>query len=54
MMWGDRVIGWANVAVTGGIVTPVLGYVAGRAPRDRAFARELDAVLDRFTRLLKL
>ena len=54
MLWGDRVIGWANVAVAGGVVTPVLGYVAGRAPRDRAFARELDAELDRFTRFLKL
>ena len=54
MLWRDRVIGWANLAVTDGELTPVLGYVAGRPPRDRAFGRELDAELDRFTQFLKL
>jgi uncharacterized protein YcaQ len=54
ILWRDRVIGWANVSVTDGELTPALGYVAGRAPRDRAFPRELDAELDRFSRFLKL
>jgi uncharacterized protein YcaQ len=54
LLWRDRVIGWANLAVHGGALTPVFGYVAGRAPRDRGFSRELDAELDRFSHFLKL
>ena len=54
MLWRDRVVGWANVSVANGVATPEFGYVAGRAPRDRAFARELDAELDRLGRFLRL
>jgi uncharacterized protein len=54
MLWRDRVIGWANVSVAGGTLTPVFGYVAGRAPRERAYSRELDAELNRFGRFLRL
>ena len=54
MLWRDRVVGWANVSVAGGRLTPEFGYAAGRPPRERGFARELDAELDRFSRFLRL
>jgi uncharacterized protein YcaQ len=44
LLWRTNVIGWANVASDGGAE---IGYVAGRAPRERAFARELEAELAR-------
>lgn len=44
LLWRDGVIGWANVAANG---DAALGWVSGRAPRERAFARELDAELAR-------
>ena len=47
LLWRDRMIGWGNLAVKGGVLTADLGYVAGRAPRDRDFARELEAELER-------
>jgi uncharacterized protein YcaQ len=47
MLWRDRVIGWGNLAVKNGCLTSDLGYVAGKAPRDRAFKRELEAELER-------
>lgn len=50
LLWRDRVIGWANVATTG---QAELGYVSGRAPRDRAFRRALDEELDRLRRSLE-
>ena len=54
MLWRDRVIGWANVSVASGALTPVFGYVAGRAPRERVFSRELDAELERLGQFLRL
>jgi uncharacterized protein len=42
LLWRDRVIGWANIAATGAEPGTSFGYVAGRAPRDRAFARALE------------
>ena len=47
MLWRDRVIGWANLAVKNGELKSDLGYVAGRAPRESAFTRQLNAELDR-------
>ena len=46
LLWRDRVIGWGNLSVKDGTVLADLGYVDGR-PRERAFARELEAELDR-------
>lgn len=46
MLWREQVVGWANLAVQDGRLVPELGYVRGRAPRDRAFPRALDAELD--------
>jgi uncharacterized protein YcaQ len=47
MLWRDQVIGWGNLAVKNGELQADLGYVKGRPPRDRAFARELEAELER-------
>ena len=48
LLWRDEVIGWGNLAVTkSGALDARLGYVAGRAPRDVVFRRELDAELAR-------
>ncbi|HJR59926.1 MAG TPA: crosslink repair DNA glycosylase YcaQ family protein [Vicinamibacterales bacterium] len=54
MLWRDRVIGWGNLSVVNGRLRPELGYVAASGPRDRGFARELDAELDRVHRFLGL
>ena len=37
LLWRDQVLGWANVTVTGKTVTVDVGYVSGKAPRDRRF-----------------
>jgi hypothetical protein len=36
------VIGWANVSVKGDAIDVDLGYVSGRAPRDRGYRSALD------------
>jgi uncharacterized protein YcaQ len=48
LLWRDRVIGWANVTLADGVLRPECRYVSSHAPKDRAFARELDAELERF------
>jgi hypothetical protein len=52
LLWRERVIGWGNLAVSGGRLNAELGYVAGRAPRDPAFHRALERELDRMARFL--
>jgi uncharacterized protein len=52
LVWRDDVIGWGNLAATNGALRAEIGYVAGRAPRERAFARELDAELERVRHFL--
>ena len=47
LLWRDQVIGWGNVAVRGGALEADIGYVAGRAPREAPYRRELEAELDR-------
>jgi uncharacterized protein YcaQ len=47
LLWRDAVVGWANVGVADGRITPVIHYVAGRAPRGRSFASALDDELER-------
>jgi uncharacterized protein YcaQ len=54
MMWRDEVIGWGNLSVVGRELVPSLGYVKGRAPRDPAFRRELEAELARMSAFLAL
>lgn len=46
LLWRERVVGWANMAVRNGSLECDIGYV-GSQPRDRAFTRELEAELDR-------
>ncbi|WP_280154091.1 crosslink repair DNA glycosylase YcaQ family protein [Piscinibacter sp. XHJ-5] len=54
LLWRDAVIGWANVSVKDGALDAGMGYVAGRAPRERAFRAALDDELDRFAVFLNL
>jgi uncharacterized protein YcaQ len=54
LLWRDRVIGWANLSVDGETLRSDIGYVAGSAPRERAYARELAAELTRFRAFLGL
>jgi uncharacterized protein len=54
LLWRDQVIGWGNVSVKNGELQAGFGYVDAHPPRDRAFARELDAELDRMRTFLGL
>lgn len=53
LLWRDRLIGWANVAVKNGALECDIGYV-GSQPRERAFKRELEVELDRMRTFLGL
>jgi len=46
LLWRDRVIGWANLAVKEGKLVADLGYIA-KAPREPVFKQELEAELER-------
>jgi uncharacterized protein len=50
----DRVIGWANLAVKDGALSCDPGYIKGKHPNERAFARELEAELDRLRFFLRM
>jgi uncharacterized protein len=52
MLWRDRVIGWGNLSVVDGTLRPQFGYVSGHAPREAAFARELEAEIERMRMFL--
>ena len=52
LLWRDEVIGWGNLSVIGGKLVPDLGYARGRAPRDVAFRRALDAEIARMEEFL--
>ena len=54
LLWRDQVIGWGNVTVHNGALETEIGYVDARAPRSRAFARELGAELGRMRAFLGL
>lgn len=53
MLWGERVIGWANLAVDDGRLMPDIGFV-GKADRSRPFRAALDDELQRIERFLGL
>jgi len=53
MLWGDQMIGWANLKVTNGRLVPALGFIDKR-PRDAAFRRALEEALYRTSVFLKL
>ena len=42
MLWRDRVIGWANVAVRAGRLEATFGYASGAPPGGTAFGQALD------------
>jgi uncharacterized protein YcaQ len=54
LLWRDRVVGWGNLAVDDGALVADLGYVAGSAPADRLFRRELDGELHRLAHFLRV
>ncbi len=54
LLWRDQVIGWGNLAVKDESLAADFGYVAGHAPRDRTFKRELEAELERMRSFLQL
>jgi uncharacterized protein YcaQ len=54
LLWRDRVIGWANLAVKDGALSCDPGYIKGKHPNERAFARELEAELDRLRFFLRM
>jgi uncharacterized protein YcaQ len=47
LLWGDKVIGWANLSYRNGVFTAETGFVSGRRPRARVFAPALEAELER-------
>ena len=53
LLWRDRVIGWANLALTNGALQADVGFVSGGPPRERMFRQELDVELDRMRVFLK-
>lgn len=53
LLWRDQVIGWGNLRTSGGRLVCELGYVK-RAPRDRTFARALEAEVARLRHFLGL
>jgi uncharacterized protein len=52
LSWRDAVIGWGNLPVVDGRLAPSFGFTSGRAPRDPAFRRALDAELGRMETFL--
>jgi uncharacterized protein len=54
LLWRDEVVGWGNLSVASGRLTSSFGYSSGRAPKDPAFRRELDAELGRIETFLVL
>jgi len=54
LLWRDRVIGWANLAVEHGRIRADLGYVGLTPPRDPAFQQELAEELARMGQFLKV
>jgi hypothetical protein len=53
MLWGERMLGWANLKVADGRLRHELGFAGGR-PRGRAFQRALDEALQRMQEFLGL
>lgn len=52
LLWGEHVIGWANLTHGAEGLVSTLGYVAGKPPRESAFRRALADELERFERFL--
>jgi uncharacterized protein len=53
LLWRDRVVGWANLALRAGQLQADFGYAGGAKPRERTFARELEAEVERMRLFLE-
>lgn len=53
LLWGDRIIGWANARMAGLRLDVELGFIDKR-PRERCFSAELDAEVGRMEEFLGL
>lgn len=53
VLWRERVVGWANLSVTGGVLQGSFGYAHGAPPSDAAFRVNLDAELARIETFLR-
>ncbi len=53
MLWGEQILGWANLKVVDGRLQHELGY-AGPRPRGKAFQRALDEALQQMQKFLRL
>jgi uncharacterized protein len=53
LLWRDRVIGWGNVSWRGGKLDAQVGFVEGRRPSNRGFARELEREMERMRAFLE-
>ncbi|MGH9309149.1 MAG: DNA glycosylase AlkZ-like family protein [Vicinamibacterales bacterium] len=53
VLWRDRIPGWANLSQKAGVLHAEFGYASGTRPRERAFARELEAELERMRTFLR-
>jgi hypothetical protein len=54
MLWRGNVIGWGNLTVKDDTLLCEFGYVAGHAPKDRAFKSALAAECEKMQRFLRL
>lgn len=52
LLWGEQMLGWANLRLERGRLVHEPGFVSGKAPRDPAFTRALDEALARFDTFL--
>jgi uncharacterized protein len=53
MLWGEEMVGWANLKVVDGRLRHELGF-AGQRPRGRAFQQALDEASQRMQEFLEL
>jgi hypothetical protein len=53
LLWRDRVIGWGNLSAKGRQLSAEIGYISGKAPREKRFHQQLEAELARFTAFLE-
>ena len=49
LLWGEQVIGWANINVREGKMETDIGFV-GKRPKDKKFHEELDVEIERIRR----
>lgn len=52
VLWGERMVGWANLRMERGLLRHELGFAEGRAVVDPAFRRGIDEELARFEAFL--